>query len=124
MARRQKKIGNLPILEPNAAGVDVGATQIFVAVPPDRDAEPVRCFETFTSDLESLAAWLQKCGIRTVAMESTGVYWIPLFQILERHEIEALLVNARHVKNVPGRKSDPGFVMNSCRPGRTREPVL
>jgi len=106
MARRQKKIGNLPILEPNAAGVDVGATQIFVAVPPDRDADPVRCFETFTSDLESLAAWLQKCGIRTVAMESTGVYWIPLFQILERHEIEALLVNARHVKNVPGRKSD------------------
>ena len=106
MARRRKSIQNLPVIESNAAGADVGATQIFVAVPADRDPEPVRCFDTFTVDLEALADWLESCGIRTVAMESTGVYWIPLFQILERHGIEARLVNARHVKNVPGRKSD------------------
>ena len=106
MARRQKSTQNLPVIEPNAAGADVGATQIFVAVPADRDPEPVRCFDTFTTDLEALADWLEACGIRTVVMESTGVYWIPLFQILEKRGIEARLVNARHVKNVPGRKSD------------------
>lgn len=94
------------MIEPNAAGADVGATQIFVVVPADRDPEPVRCFDTFTSELEALADWLEACRIRTVAMESTGVYWIPLFQILEKRGIEAHLVNARHVKNVPGRKSD------------------
>jgi transposase len=77
-----------------------------VAVPADRDPEPVRCFETFTTDLEALADWLESCGMRTVVMESTGVYWIPWFQILEKRGIEARLVNARHVKNVPGRKSD------------------
>ena len=106
MARNRKSVQNLPVIEPNAAGADVGATQIFVAVPADRDPEPVRCFDTFTADLEALVDWLEKCRIRTVAMESTGVYWIPLFQILERRGIEACLVNAQHVKNVPGRKSD------------------
>ncbi len=106
MARKRKSVQNLPVIEPDAAGADVGATQIFVAVPPDRDPEPVRCFDTFTTDLEALADWLETCGIRAVAMESTGVYWIPLFQILEARGIEACLVNARHVKNVPGRKSD------------------
>jgi transposase len=106
MARKRKSVDNLPVIEPNAAGADVGATQIFVAVPSDRDAEPVRCFDTFTADLEALADWLQRCGIRTLAMESTGVYWIPLFQILEARGIKVCLVNARHVKNVPGRKSD------------------
>lgn len=104
--RQQTKIANLPTIEPNAAGIDIGATQIFVAVPPDRDPEPIRWFNTFTVDLEALADWLEKCGIKTAAMESTGVYWIPLFQILERRGIEPRLVNARHVKNVPGRKSD------------------
>jgi transposase len=93
-------------VEPNAAGIDVGATQIFVAVPADRDPESIRCFQTFTVDLESLADWLQQCQIRTVAMESTGVYWIPLFQILEKRKIQVWLVNAHHVKNVPGRKTD------------------
>ena len=106
MARKRKGVQNLPVLEPNAAGADVGAREIYVAVPADRDAEPIRCFNTFTPDLEALADWLESCGIRTVAMESTGVYWIPLFQILEKRGIEAHLVNARHVKNVPGRKSD------------------
>ena len=106
MPRKRSKAVSLPIVEPNAAGIDVGATQIFVAVPPDRDSEPVRCFQTFTVDLEKLADWLQQCGIRTVAMESTGVYWIPLFQILERRKIDVRLVNAHHVKNVPGRKTE------------------
>jgi len=96
----------LPVLKPNAAGADIGATEIFVAVPHDREARPVRAFATFTQDLYALADWLTQCGIETIAMESTGVYWIPLFQILEARGIEVCLVNARHVKNVPGRKSD------------------
>jgi transposase len=100
----RKKIAKLPVIEPNAAGIDIGATQIFVAVPPDRDPEAVRCFDTFTADLEKLADWLEACNIRTAAMESTGVYWIPLFQILEERKIEAVLVNAQHLNNVPGRK--------------------
>ncbi len=90
----------------DAAGIDIGATEVYVAVAPDRDPEPVRCFSTFTVDLERLAAWLKECGVKTAAMESTGVYWIPLFDILEKHGFEVCLVNARHVKNVPGRKSD------------------
>jgi transposase len=96
----------LPVLHPDAAGIDVVAEEVFVAVPPDRVDEPVRSFETFTRDLYELAEWLQSCGVRTVAMESTGVYWIPLFQILETRGLEVFLVNAQHVKNVPGRKSD------------------
>lgn len=106
MAKERSKVGSLPVIESNAAGIDIGATQIFVAVPADRDQEPVRCFPTFTIDLERLADWLQQCQIRTVAMESTGVYWIPLFQILEKRSFEVRLVNAHHVKNVPGRKTD------------------
>lgn len=93
-------------LQPNAAGVDVGATQIYVAVPPDRDTRSVRCFATFTGDLHAAADWLQDCRIDSVAMESTGVYWIPFFQLLEARGFKVFLVNARHVKNVPGRKTD------------------
>jgi len=104
--KKRTKVVSLPMIEPKAAGIDVGATEIFVAVPADRDPEPVRCFPTFTVDLERLADWLQQCRIRTVAMESTGVYWIPLFQILEKRKIDVRLVNAHHVKNVPGRKTD------------------
>jgi hypothetical protein len=106
MPGKRSKTVSLPIVETDAAGIDIGATQIFVAVPTDRDCEPVRCFQTFTVDLHRLADWLQQCGIRTVAMESTGVYWIPLFQILEQRKINVRLVNAHHVKNVPGRKTD------------------
>jgi transposase len=95
-----------PIVEPNAAGIDVGAREMYVAIPPDRDTEPVRIFATFTADLEELADWLVNRGITTVAMESTGVYWIPLYQILEDHGIRPCLVNARHMKNVPGRRTD------------------
>ena len=106
MYKQRNKVVSLPVIEPNAAGIDVGSTEIFVAVPADRDPEPIRCFPTFTVDLERLADWLQQCQIRTVAMESTGVYWIPLFQILEKRKIDVRLVNAHHVKNVPGRKTD------------------
>jgi transposase len=95
-----------PLLEANAAGVDVGAREMFVAVPPDRDPQPVRSFGTFTADLEELVSWLKQCGITTVAMESTGVYWIPLYQMLEKSGIKPCLVNARNMKNVPGRRTD------------------
>jgi transposase len=74
----------LPIMHADAAGIDIGAEEIFVAVPPDRDIDSVRRFGTFTRDLIALADWLQQCNIRSVAMESTGVYWIPLYQVLER----------------------------------------
>jgi transposase len=91
---------------PNAAGIDVGAASHFVAVPPDRDDEPVREFSSFTEDLYLLADWLVACGVDTVAMESTGVYWLPLYELLESRGFTVYLVNARHVKNVSGRKSD------------------
>jgi transposase len=78
----------LPIMHPDAAGIDIGAEEIFVAVPPDRDIDSVRPFGTFTRDLFALADWLHHCNIRSVAMESTGAYWIPLFQILETHGLE------------------------------------
>jgi len=106
MSRKRNRVAQLPVIEPNAAGIDVGATQVFVAVPADRDPESIRSFDTFTVELEKLADWLQQCRIQTVAMESTGVYWIPLFQILEKRNIAVCLVNARHIKNVPGRKTD------------------
>ena len=91
---------------PDAAGIDCGAAAHVVAVPPDRDAESVRTFPTFTPDLHRLADWLLACRVTHVAMESTGVYWIPLFEILEARGLQVLLVNARHVRHVPGRKSD------------------
>lgn len=96
----------LSLTHPNAAGIDIGSAAHFVAVPPDRDDEPVREFASFTADLERLADWLQTCSIDTVAMESTGVYWIPLYELLDARGFTVLLVNARHVKNVSGRKSD------------------
>ena len=97
---------SLNCIEQNAAGIDVGATEIYVAVPPDRDPQPVRCFKTFTPDLREMAAWLTRCGITTVAMESTGVYWLPPYEILEEAGIRVCLVNSKHVRHVPGRKSD------------------
>jgi transposase len=96
----------LGVYSADAAGIDVGATRHYVAVPAGRTAEPVRNFGTFTCDLYALADWLRECGIRTVAMESTGVYWIQLYQILEERGFEVKLVNAKAVKHVPGRKSD------------------
>jgi transposase len=106
----KRKAGRLPKhlvnLNPYAAGIDVGSKSHFVAVPEGVDEEPVREFSTFTDDLERLADWLVASGITTVAMESTGIYWIPVFEILEHRGFEVKLVNARHVKNVPGRKTD------------------
>ena len=84
----------------------MGATAVYAAVRPDRDPDPIRNFPTFTGDLHALANWLKECQVTTVAMESTGVYWIPVHQILEAHGFDVVLVNARHVHSVPGRKSD------------------
>jgi transposase len=97
---------SLPPLNVNAAGLDIGATEIYVCVPTGRDPQPVRRFGAFTTDLHSLAAWLTTCHIGTVAMEATGVYWIPVYEILEAAGFEVYLVNARHIKNVAARKSD------------------
>jgi len=104
--RRKSAPATLCLTYPNAAGIDIGSSSHYVAVPADRDDEPVREFRSFTADLNRLADWLQACGVDTVAMESTGVYWIPLFELLEARGIKVFLVNARHVKNVAGRKSD------------------
>jgi len=101
-----KRSGELELINHHAAGIDVGAAAHFVAVPADRDEQPVRRFGAFTEDLHQLADWLTRCGIETVAMESTGVYWIGLYQILEQRGFEVKLVNPRHLKNVPGRKTD------------------
>ena len=90
----------------NAAGIDVGASSHFVAVPADRTEQPVQEFEAFTADLYRLADWLSECGVETVVMESTGVYWIPLFGVLEERGFEVMLVDPRRIKNVPGRKTD------------------
>ena len=107
LARRlQSENPGLEVVHPRAAGIDVGNSAHYVAVRPDCDPEPVRRFECFTADLHRLANWLQSCGVKTVAMQSTGVYWIPLYDILEEHGFEVYLVNARHTKNLPGRKSD------------------
>lgn len=97
---------SLHILHLHAAGIDIGARDIYVAVPPGSCADNVRSFPTFTEDLHALRDWLKQCGVTSVAMESTGVYWIPLFQILDASGIEVCLVNARHCKNLPGRKTD------------------
>lgn len=96
----------LQVINPNASGIDIGSRVHYVCVPQDRDKEYVRKFSSFTDDLHKMADWLKKCGIKTIAMESTGVYWIPVFQILEQRGFEVYLVNAKYVKNVPGRKSD------------------
>jgi len=116
MAKKRKKSTKSPItapaldileqITPNAAGLDIGSEEIYACVPVNRDEESVRVFPTFTVDLIALADWLAACHIETVAMESTGVYWIPIYEILEARGFEVYLVNARHLKNVPGRKTD------------------
>ena len=103
---QKRALDELACVHPNAAGLDIGSEEIVVAVPPDRDPQPVRVFPTFTADLHALVAWLVACGIDTVAMESTGVFWIPIYELLEQAGITPYLVNARHVKTVPGRKTD------------------
>lgn len=103
-ARRSPTV--LTCLNPDVAGIDCGAAHHYVAVPPDRDPQPVQSFSTFTDGLQRLADWLTACRVTSVAMEATGVYWIPIYELLEARGFEVLLVNARHLKNVPGRKSD------------------
>ena len=109
-ANRNSKVPKLPPglqrVRLDAAAVDIGASEHYVAVPPDRATPSVRCFGAHTADLHALAAWLQECRVTTVAMESTSNYWVPLFQVLERAGFEVLLCNSRHVKNLPGRKTD------------------
>jgi transposase len=96
----------LDIVHPDAAGIDIGGSEHWVAISPDRDEHPIRCFDCFTADLQELADWLIAKGVRSVALQSTGVYWIPVFEVLQQRGLEVYLVNARHTKNLPGRKSD------------------
>ena len=108
-ARSDKKASAWQVVHPRAAGIDVGAAEHYVAVPPDSagaDNRPVRKFRAFTEDLDALVEWLKACQVDSAAMESTGVYWIPLFQKLEAAGIDVILVDARAVKHAPGRKSD------------------
>jgi transposase len=102
----EPKWAELPCINPDAAGLDIHEAEITACVPCDRSETPIRVFGTFTPDLYALASWLQACGIKTVAMESTGVYWIPAYEVLEERGFEVYVVNARHIKNVPGRKTD------------------
>jgi transposase len=96
----------LEVVHRDAAGIDVGSREHYVAVGPDRDSQPVRVFECFTSDLHRMAVWLKECGIQTIVMQSTGVYWIPIYDVLEQYGFDVWLVNARDTRNLPGRKSD------------------
>jgi transposase len=102
----KKTQGGLEIVYPNAAGLDIGSSEIMVAIPPDREGMTVRGFGTYTPDLIALADWLAEQGVTHVAMESTGVYWIPIYEVLEERRFEVIVVNARHIKHPPGRKSD------------------
>src|SRR5499426_3003065 len=121
---------SLEVVHPDAAGIDIGNESHYVAVPPSRDSQPIRQFGCTTAELKAMAAWLKQCGIRTVAMQSTGVYWVAVYDILEEAGFEVYLVNARETKNLPGRKSDVqesqwlmklhtyGLLRNSFRPAQ------
>jgi transposase len=106
MKRRRIPGEGLPVIHPKAAAIDVGARFHVVAVPPAMSDEPVQTFQAFTDDLQRMGGWLRDLGITTVAMESTGVYWIPLYEVLDAHGIEVVVANAREARAVPGRKSD------------------
>jgi transposase len=130
MRKIQSENLSLEVVHPNAAGIDIGNESHYVAVPPDRDSQPVQRFGCTTAELKAMADWLKQCGIQTVAMQSTGVYWIAVFDILEAAGLEVYLVNARDTKNLPGRKSDVqesqwlmklhtyGLLRNSFRPSQ------
>jgi transposase len=121
---------SLEVIHPDAAGIDIGNESHYVAVPPTRDTQPVRRFGCTTAELKEMTVWLKQCAIRTVAMQSTGVYWIAVYDILEEAGLEVYLVNARDTKNLPGRKSDVqesqwlmklhtyGLLRNSFRPSQ------
>src|SRR5215216_6508542 len=103
---KRPRLEDLACIHPNAAGLDIGSETIVAAVPPDCSEQALRAFATFTPDLHALVAWLLECGITTVAIEATCVFWIPIYELLEAAGITPYLVNARHVKTVPGRKTD------------------
>jgi hypothetical protein len=125
----------LRVVHADAAGIDIGNESHFVAAPPTRDAEPVREFGSWTADLERMAVWLKSCKMETVAMQSTGVYWFAVYDVLEKHGLKVFLVNASHTKNLPGRKSDVqesqwlmklhtyGLLRNSFRPPEEIRPI-
>ena len=104
----------MPLVHPNAAAIDVGATMHMAAVRADRTPEPVRSFGTFTADLHRLVDWFMECSVETVVMESTSVYWIPIFELLDARGVTVFLVNARDAKHVPGRKTDVSDARNGC----------
>jgi transposase len=104
--KRPRKSRDFATVNPAAAAIDIGATIHVAAVGADRGKDPVRTFRTFTNDLHRLADWFAACGIKTVVMESTGVYWIPIFEILQQRGFQVMVVNARDAKHVPGRKTD------------------
>jgi hypothetical protein len=106
MRKMQSEDLNLEVVHPHAAGIDIGNASHYVAVPPSRDPQPVRCFGCTTAELKKMAEWLTQCRIRTVALQSTGVYWMAVYDILEEAGLEVYLVNARETKNLPGRKTD------------------
>jgi transposase len=130
MRKMQSEDLNLEVVHPQAAGIDIGNESHYVAVPPSLDPQPVRCFGCTTAELKKMAEWLTQCGIRTVALQSTGVYWIAVYDILEAAGLEVYLVNARETKNLPGRKTDVqesqwlmklhtyGLLRNSFRPSQ------
>ena len=130
MRKIQSEDLSLEVIHPDAAGIDIGNESHYVAVPPSRDSQPVRRFGCTTAQLKAMAAWLQQCGIRTVAMQSTGVYGIAVYDILEQAGLDVYLVNARDRKNLPGRKTDVqesqwlmklhtyGLLRNSFRPSQ------
>jgi transposase len=129
MDKSHKMLEPMQVVYPDAAGLDIGSSEIMVAIPPDREGETVRGFGTYTPDLQELADWLTEKRVTHVAMESTGVYWIPIYEVLEERGIEVIVVNARHIKTPPGRKSDVkdcqwiqrlhsyGMLSGSFRPG-------
>ncbi len=106
MARKSRRTRRLRVVNPDCAGIDIGKGRHFVAVDPERSVEPVRSFGAFTRDLEAMAAWLASCGVSKVAMEPTSVYWIPVYETLERAGFEVMLVPPRMTKQIGGRKSD------------------
>src|SRR6266850_6008659 len=110
MRQMQSEDLNLEVVHPHAAGIDIGNASHYVAVPPSRDPQPVRCFGCTTAELKTMAEWLKQCGIRTVAMQSTGVYWIAVYEILEEAGLEVYLVNARDEESAgaeDGRAGEP-----------------
>ena len=114
---------SLEVVHPDAAGIDIGNESHYVAVPPTRDSQPVRRFGCTTSELKEMSVWLKQCAIRTIALQSTGVYWIAVYDILEQAGFEVYLVNANQTKNLPGRKSDvqeSQWLMKLCAVNRRR----